>query len=366
MSIAIGAPVSTIEGIGPATADVLAGIGIWTVLDLLRVPATRISEAVRSMASAGEVRSWKRMAMLLQVDDVSAQWAEALVKNGVETIDELQRKQLDEVTAVMRAAKKAKLIAEVPTANQVANMLRDAAVIARTGTFSGRVIDAEGKPVAGAVVAFGYIRGESDERGRFRVLRIPLGRDVSVRVTHPGHAPLVLENPPITSDAGTAGGSVLRLQPVNASAADAVTLSELDGDLLPLSYHVARHVPLAPDALRDGDILVVREVDAASAEVQLVSKLKSWRDGELLVTTVRVPASRLPAGVQLKQQFRVVGDQLVANDMSTGRLYREKIRLRLKKILRERGRPTTPEEVTAFLSDARSVLDGLRLSRRTR
>ncbi len=365
MSIAIGAPVSTIEGIGPAIADALAGIGVWTVLDLLRVPARRIHDAVRSMASDQQVRGWKRMAMLLQVHDVSAQWAEALVKHGVETIDELQRKQLDDITAVMRAAKKEGVIAEAPTANQVANMLRDAAVILRTGAFSGRVIDAEGKPVAGAVVGVGYIRGESDDRGRFRVLRIPLGRDVTVRVTHPDHAPLVLEYPSISSDAGTAGSSVLRLQPGSTSNAEPVTLSELDGDLLPLSYHVARQVLLAPDALRDGDILVVREV-TAGGEVQLVSKLKSWRDGELLVTTVRVPASRVPAGVQPKQQFRVVGDQLVPNDMSAGRLHREKIRLRLRRILRERGRPTTPEEVSAFMGDVRAVLAGLKLSRRTR
>lgn len=366
MSVDIGAPVSTIEGIGPAIAGALAEIRIWTVFDLLRVPAGRIHDAVRSLASEKEVRDWKRMAMLLQVQDVSPQWAEALVKNGVETLDELQRRQLDDIAVVMGTAKERGLIDGLPTANQIANMLRDAAVLVRTGTFSGRVIDAGGHPVAAAVIGIGLIRGESDERGRFRVPRIPLGRDVTVRVTHPEHGALVIEYPSIATDPGTAGSSVLRLPAKGDAPSESATLSELDGDVLPLSYHVARHAPLEADALRDGDILVVREVDQGESEVQLVSKLRSWRDGELLVTTVRVPASRLPAGVQAKQQFRVKGNQLVPAAMSAGQLQREKIRLRLRRILRDRGRPTTPDEVTAFMGDVRLVLDGVRLSRRTR
>ena len=366
MSVAIGAPVTMIEGIGPAIAGALAGLRIWTVLDLLRVPATRIHDAVREIASEKEVRDWKRMAMLLQVHDVSAQWAEALVKSGIATIDELQRKELDEIVTTMRAAKKEGIIADVPTANQIANMLRDAAVILRTGTFSGRVIDAEGKPVGAAAISVGYLRGECDERGRFRIQRVPLGRDITVRVTHPDHAPLVIEHPSIAADAGIAGSSVLRMQPRSGEYEPAVTLSEIDGDLLPASYHVARQLPLEPDALREGDILVVRDVDDASAEVQLVSKLKSWRDGELLVSTVRVPASRLPAGVLPKQQFRVTNGQLVPGNMSMGSIHREKIRLRLRKILRDRGRPTTPDEVTAFMGDVSLVLDGLKVSHRMR
>lgn len=356
MAVDILTPVSAVEGIGPATAAALSQAGVWTVLDLLRVRFDAVHDAVRSVASTADVRSWRRMALLLQVAEMTPQWAEALVKSKIDTIDALARKSLDEIAEPMRQAKEAGVIPDQPTAAQIAEMLKDAAVIRHTGVLAGTVFDPEWQPLPGATIEAGPARTASDAHGHFRLFRIPLGKKISLRISHPGHEALLVEAPRLATDPAVVGGQAFQMTAPGAETPASGILSELDGDEVPATYRRTRQVALAPEELREGDVLVVREFYSSAPDVQLVSKLKAYRDGELLVYTVRLPRSRLPGGVHLKDQLRVVHGELVRADISPAQLHRHKLRLRLRSALAGRPRPTTDDDRRQFVREALTFL----------
>jgi hypothetical protein len=201
------------------------------------------------------------------------------------------------------------------------------------------------------------VHGESDAHGRFRLLRIPLGRRFALEITHSGFNPLVDEHPGIATDIGVVGGGVFRLKPsATTESPELATLSELDGDALPATYRRTRQVTMSPDEIRNGDVLVVRELYTSAPDARLVSRLKSYRDGELLIHSVRLPLSRLPGEVRFNSQFGVVNGQIVPMEMSSASLHRRKLRLRFRKTFNGRPRPVTDDEKKALVRDVASFL----------
>src|SRR5262249_12790249 len=138
---------------------------------------------VAAVASLDEVRRWRRMAVLLEVAAVTPQWAEALVKGGVLTLVDLSHLGLAELETLFTAARTARTIPDVPTHDQMAAMLADAARLTFAGAITGTVRDRSGRPVADATVTAGAASATTDARGRFRLRRLLLGRDVSVSIS---------------------------------------------------------------------------------------------------------------------------------------------------------------------------------------
>jgi hypothetical protein len=130
------------------------------------------------------------------------------------------------------------------------------------------------------------------------------------------------------------------------------TLSELAGDVLPAEFLEVREVVADSDHLRDGDVLVVNEFYEAAPDAKLVSRLRSYGGGDLLVNTFRIPLDILPQGVRLKDQFRVVGGGLVAVAMKPLDLHRYRIRLRAQRAFGGQAFP-------ADLDGRRAYLDAL-------
>ncbi|HJQ78934.1 MAG TPA: DUF4332 domain-containing protein [Lacipirellulaceae bacterium] len=350
MSVDAATPVSVIEGIGPAVAAALETIRVYSVFDLLRRSVEQLGAAVQSLASEEQVRSWKSMAMLLQVAELTPQWAEALVLNDVQTISELSRKRLPEVAELMQRAREQGLIPDTPTSDQIAEMIRDAAVITHSGCLTGTLVDAERRAIAGAAVRVGQAQTQSDARGRFRILRIPLGRDIPLRIDHPDYEMLLVERPRIAIDADVIEVHVIQLTPRSAGTEPAapVRLSELDGDELPVfDGQQIRHVTIGADQIQAGDILMVREFYASSTDVQLVSRLKAYENGQVLVYVVRVPVARLPGEVRLRDHFRFDGAEFTKVEMNLVAMHRYKTRLRMRKAFANRPQPQTPEEQIA-------------------
>jgi hypothetical protein len=340
VAIAATASVSVIEGIGPAATAALAAARVFTVFDVLRTPVSRLRQAVASMASEDEVRGWKAMAVLLEVAEVTPQWAEALARGGIATADDLRRKRLGEVEAILRDARDRGTIPEVATADQIAEMLKDAALLACTGAIVGTVVDPARKPITGATLHVGPHAATTDARGRFRLARIPLGRIIPLRIEHPDFPPRVVERPRVARSGEAVDVQVFSLG--IPGAPPAARLSELDGQAIPVPQgHTVRQVAIQPDQLRAGDILMVREVDAARAEVELVSRLKAYESGEVLVFVVRVPRATLPAGLQTKDHFRFDGTAFSPIEVSPRSLHRYKIRLRMQRAFAGRPQPTT-------------------------
>lgn len=351
MGIAIDTPVSTIEGIGPAIATALGGAGVYTVCDLLRVSLATLHAAISSLASEDEVRAWRRMAALMQVAEVTPQWAEALVRGGIDAIDELHRKSLDELHTLFRDAVEHGIAPSAPELPQIAEMLKDAGVLQYTGALLGTVVGPAGQPVANAELRISGRDHQTDERGRFRIVRIPLGRSWPLRIKHADFATLYVEAPHIAVDSSVMAGSVFTLVEASSEPATPMMLSELAGDPQPASWDRARQVTLEPAQLREGDLLLLRQLYQSAPEAGLVSLLRSWQDGDLLVHTLRMPVSVLPAGAKLNDQFRVVGGALVTAKMTPHEVHRYRIDLRMRKAFADRPRPSTNEEWAALLSE---------------
>ncbi len=351
MAIEIDTPVSAIEGIGPATTVALGAAAIHTVSDLLRVSLAAVRAAVSSLASEDEVRAWRRMAVLMQVAEVTPQWAEALVRGEIDAIDELHRKRLDELDATFRDAVERGIAPIAPELPQIAEMLKDAGVMRYTGALVGTVVGSEGQPLANAKLRIAGREHRTDERGHFRIVRVPLGRSWPLKIEHPDFATLHVAAPHIEVDSTVIRGTIFALAEASAEPATPVMRSELAGDELPASWDRARVVALESAQLREGDLLLFRELYRSAPEAGLVSLLRCWQDGELLVHTLRMPLSVLPAVAQPNDQFRVAGGVLVAVNLTPLQVHRYRIDLRMRKAFADRPRPANNEGWSALMRE---------------
>lgn len=292
-------PVTAIESIGPRLAERLRPAGIEVVADLYRVPTRQVHRAVADAASLEQAVAWREMAYLCQVRPVGGQFAEALWRGGVRSIDALARAGFAALGALFVGAHESGMIPHPPDDGQLADMIRDATVLAHTGHLCGRLLDGEGRPVQGAEVRVAAVSASSDDRGIFHLWRLPLGDGSPLELVTTAGDRHVFPEPPVVSDPYRIEEWRLTLRDAEPTPDDAepVSLSELEGDALPIGPDTqvrVRHLP--PGVLREGDVLLLREIDDESDEAKLVSRFRSWERGILLVHPVRVPVDHLPPG----------------------------------------------------------------------
>jgi hypothetical protein len=106
------------------------------------------------------------MARLLQVEEMTAPWAEALCRGGIGTLNELARQEFEALQALFKRAAEKHLTRDRPTAYQLTAMIKDAAIICCSGTITLTVRDRAGHPVRGAKARIGVHSGETDGQGR--------------------------------------------------------------------------------------------------------------------------------------------------------------------------------------------------------
>lgn len=299
-------PLSEIEGIGPATETLLQKAGAYYALDLLRATAASLHPFVASVASLEQVSRWRMMAAFLQVKGMNVQWAEALAASGVETIEQLSRKSLSQLETVFQEAEGNGIIPDVPDHDQIAEIIHDATVLFCTGSLSGAVRDPQGKPVTEASVRIGFVEATTNAKGRFRLLRIPLGRSVSLVVSKNGYAKSVVNVPPVATDPELISSLQLQLVPEDANPAPVIRLSELGGDRLPemVGYEVRTERKELAD-LQHGDVLIVQKFYESAPDALLVSRYRDWFEDAFIVREYRVPRSQLSSEVQEKDHLSV-------------------------------------------------------------
>lgn len=345
-------PVTAIEGIGPKTAALLEAVGIVGAFDLLRVSPQRLHPEVKTLASLAEVTAWRNAAALLQVEGVTPQAAEALVHAGVETVERLARQGLENLLSLFTEAEAHGLIPDVPTPAQCADMMRDAAILQHTGYLRGTVQTADGTPIADAQVRLGTRRATTDARGRFDLLRLPLGTATPLLITHPDHASKTIERPTLLRDMGAVSVRVIRLEAATAEPMPARIQSEIDGDTLPPTAGLpVRTVWLEPTALREHDLLMVRAHEPGDDTVRLVSKLKAYVSGEIQVYAHKVPVAHLPNSIKNGDHFRVRDGALVPIAINSDGVRRYKIKRRLARSFDGAPKPTT---VDAFIDQLKA------------
>ncbi|HET9361605.1 MAG TPA: carboxypeptidase-like regulatory domain-containing protein [Vicinamibacterales bacterium] len=349
MAVDASTPVSAIEGIRPAIEAGLARLGVFAVFDLLRGTTEHLHSVVKANASLADVESWKCQAALLQVQAVTPAWAAALVRAKVMTVDGLALKSVSAIAQILAAAPGA---AAAPTADQIGEMLADASVLAHTGCIPGTVLDKKKKPIPGVTVRLGAVQTKTDTRGRFRLLRIRLGTPVPLRLEHPGYRTEIVTPPPISDDVATIGAR--RFQLTKGRPPRQPVLSELNGDVVPVPPGQSiKQKMVAVTDLRRGDILLLRELYQNQLDGQLVSRFKTFEDGTVLIRTVRVPLSSLPAdpAPRVGNHFRWTGKTFVGIEVTPSDLHREKVVRRLTKEFADRRSPRTRKERTALIKE---------------
>jgi hypothetical protein len=347
MAVASNAAVSQIEGIGVATERLLRARGLFTVYDLLRASSPALHSAVSSIASLGEVRSWRQMAVLLEVAAVTPQWAEALVDSGITNVNELRRLDLKTLGKLFADAGTKRKIPDVPTTDQVVAILVDASVLDYSGALTGTVKDREGKAVKDAKVTAGASEALTDERGRFRLIRLLLGRKVLVRIRAQGLATKTVRLAPSpTSIVRVLQFTLLPDVAVRGrpSIRKSGNLSELSGVVIPTP--MGRNVTsgeVTEDSLKVGDLFVLTEFYANGRDAKLVSKLLEYDGLRHIVHWVRLPKDNLPAGSAIGDHFLKVGTTFRKVKMSPQKLTQYKKLLRTRRTLQQAPAKTLEE-----------------------
>jgi hypothetical protein len=349
MAAEASTPVSAIDGIGPVIEAGLARLGVFVVFDLLRGTTEHLHSVVKSDASRENVESWKYQAALLQVQAVTPAWAAELVRAGVLSVDGLAMKSAGDLARILAAAPGA---AAAPTSDEIGEMLADANVLTYTGCIQGTVLDPKRKPIPDVTVKLGTVQTKTDARGRFRLLRIRLGTTLPLRLEHPDYRTQIVAPPPISEDVATIGAR--RFQLKRGRTSKQPVLSELNGDVVPVPPGQSIRQRMVPATeLRKGDILLLREFYQNQLDVQLVSRFKTFEDGIVLIRTVRLPLSSLPADAAptVGDNFRWTGKKFVRIELTPSDLQREKVVRRLTKEFAGRPRPRTRKERAALIGE---------------
>jgi len=302
-------PVTEVEGVGPEMGRALARIKVHTVYDLLRCTPDLIRRTAPHL-SFQQAFALRAAASLMQVRGMTAQAAEALVRAGVKSIDELQGKSVRDITAILRGARRRRLIRSVPDSRLVEAMLKDATVLHYTGAIAGTVRDSKGTRVRGASVTIGRHEARTDARGRFHLLRLPLGRRVPLRIDHPRFRELVVEEPRLALDSDLVAVQEFTLERFRGRRKPMPpqpSLSELNGDTLPTpTGQPFKVVPIRPSQLHEREILMVQQVPAGRGEVKLVCRLRAYERGAFIVRTVQVSKEQLPHPLAERDHVRFV------------------------------------------------------------
>ncbi len=353
MAVSQDSPVTAIQGIGAAHATRLASLAVCGVFDLLRLTASQLHAAFTGVASYDQARSWRAMASLLQVEAVTPQWAEGLVRGGVDSVAELASKDIAEVQDILTKARDEGLVPDVPKASESAIMIRDAAVIQHTGTLTLTVRAPDQRPCVGATASLGRTAATTDERGRVRLIRIPAGPPTPLRIEHPDFRTLLIADPPISWDYLATSVHVLTMDPgTDPVESQPLRLSEYDGDELPVpGNQPTREETLSADELREGDLLVVSRFYESAPDVRLASVLRDYVNGEFLTHQYRVPTALFQSPPRLGEAYVYRNGAFKLSAFTIDRVRHYRIRRRLAKAFSGRPAPTDPADIRKDIQD---------------
>ncbi len=131
--------IADIEGIGPAFAAKLNGIGIRTTDALLKkgsCPEDRQQLAQTTGIGDALILEWVNLADLYRIKGVGSEYSDLLEEAGVDTVVELANRVPDNLLAKMVEVNKAKnLVNKMPGLKQVKNWIAQAKKLPRIVTY---------------------------------------------------------------------------------------------------------------------------------------------------------------------------------------------------------------------------------------
>lgn len=122
--------IQDIEGIGPAYADKLAGVGIKTTEGLLDAAASRKGRqdlAAGTGISEKLILEWVNRADLFRVPGIGEEISDLLEAAGVDSVPELAIRKPENLAAALKEQNETKhLVRHVPSVNQVMKFVDEA------------------------------------------------------------------------------------------------------------------------------------------------------------------------------------------------------------------------------------------------
>ncbi len=119
-----------IEGIGPAFAEKLQGVGVKTVEALLVKGTTaKGRETLAEMTGISEklILEWVNLADLMRIKGVGEEYSDLLEEAGVDTVKELKHRNPENLYKAMIEVNQAKkLVRRVPTLKEVEKWVAEA------------------------------------------------------------------------------------------------------------------------------------------------------------------------------------------------------------------------------------------------
>ena len=313
MSFLLSSP-SVIEGIGPRRAELLERAGIETIADMFAARAPRVGALIAGVSPA-QVGSWFCAAMLLRIDGMTKDVAEAFVEGGIRSVPAVADAGLRTLERAVANAHGRNRLADPPSIYKLGELQREAWRARARGMVCGRLRAMDDSPIAGADVEAGLGDAVSDGSGRYAFDSVPEGR-VHIVIGAPGVAePLVKR---VDVRAGKLAGPFLhRFLDVPAAAADPVRLDEFEGDMF---VHTSRYrnrlrtLPLAE--FRDGTHFLVREV-RSDGPVRLLSLYKKRIGRDTLIERATAGPADVPTGTVAGRVLELVGGALESTALSS-------------------------------------------------
>ncbi|TYP75000.1 DUF4332 domain-containing protein [Aquimarina intermedia] len=287
--------IERIEGIGEVYAQALKENFIHTIRDLLFYQPAAIQRMVGNNATIDEASSWRAMAVLIQVNELTPQYAEALVRRNVSTIENVSNKKLGELETLFSEAESERLIPAVPTSAEITEMISDAVKLEHTGSYFGILSNSDLEPIENATLRLGNRSAMTDKYGRFMINKIPLGHNSSIYTFHDDYDNYVIQNPSLKLDQ-----EVFAVHQVTVDDLEvARELDEYYGDVLPYqsrpAFTTKHHTQ---EQIRAYDIFFIQDFYDDGETVKLGSVNKAFIDGKIVVRTYRVALSEIPDGVE--------------------------------------------------------------------
>jgi predicted flap endonuclease-1-like 5' DNA nuclease len=122
--------IETVEGIGPAFAKKLRGIGIKTTDGLLKQGATkkgRAEIAEKTGLSEANILEWVNLCDLMRIKGVGEEYSDLLEEAGVDTVKELRNRNASNLHAKMLEVNaEKKLVRQAPALTAVENWIGQA------------------------------------------------------------------------------------------------------------------------------------------------------------------------------------------------------------------------------------------------
>lgn len=278
-------PIEHIEGIGPARKADLEAAGVHFVCELLFIPPIALASATG--LSLERIEDWRTAALILELDSMNAQWAEALVRNKVYDLEQISDLSLEKLSEKFAQAVEDNLINEVPDTETMSTMKVEAAKHHYASQLQGIITDESGEPVEGASISCGYIEAVSNSKGLWKISGLSFSDSPPVFIRKEGFNTQHLEEVSLDTDIWSTD---LISTVLVEGTSEALVWDEYKGDTLPpLISYKAKQLILGEEDIRLRDILKITEL-YKDGDIKTISIFRSMTDNQLNIHCYRIAA----------------------------------------------------------------------------